>query len=107
MIARRLLITADRLFGDPGEGLVGKMVDAIRGTVNGTVIVAIAEGLLIGIAYLLGRRAEPDPVHRPDHCVRDAAVRRLGGVHRRGAHAAVSAAAAGLRRSRCSPGAPR
>jgi predicted PurR-regulated permease PerM len=51
-IARRLLETADTLFGDPGEGLVGKMVVAVRGTVNGTIVVAVAEGLLIGIAYL-------------------------------------------------------
>jgi predicted PurR-regulated permease PerM len=51
-IARRLRDTADRLFGDPGEGLAGKMVDAVRGTVNGTIVVAVAEGLLIGIAYL-------------------------------------------------------
>jgi predicted PurR-regulated permease PerM len=60
MIARRLAISADRIFGDPGEGLVEKMVDAIRGTVNGTVIVAIAEGLLIGVAYLLA--GVPNPI---------------------------------------------
>ena len=51
-IARNFLMTADRLFGDPGEGLVEKMVDAARGTVNGTVMVALAEGLLIGVAYV-------------------------------------------------------
>jgi len=51
-IARRLMETADTVFGDPGEGLAGKMVDAVRGTVNGTIMVAVAEGLLIGIAYL-------------------------------------------------------
>jgi predicted PurR-regulated permease PerM len=52
-IARQFLMTSDRIFGDPGEGLVEKMVDAVRGTVNGTVIVALAEGLLIGVAYLI------------------------------------------------------
>lgn len=52
-MARRFLMTSDRIFGDPGEGLVEKMVGAIRGTVNGTVVVAIAEGLLIGGAYAL------------------------------------------------------
>jgi predicted PurR-regulated permease PerM len=51
-LARQLRETADALFGDPGEGLAGKMVDAVRGTVNGTIVVAVAEGLLIGIAYL-------------------------------------------------------
>jgi predicted PurR-regulated permease PerM len=59
-IAQRFLMTSDRVFGDPGEGLVGKMVDAVRGTVNGTVIVAFAEGLLIGIAYLIA--GVPNPV---------------------------------------------
>ena len=52
-LAHRVLITADRIFGDPGEGLAGKMVEAIRGTVNGTIIVAVAEGLLIGAGYVL------------------------------------------------------
>jgi predicted PurR-regulated permease PerM len=36
-IASRFLETCDRLIGDAGEGLVEKMVDATRGTVNGTV----------------------------------------------------------------------
>src|SRR4051794_4813672 len=52
-VAQRVMITADRIFGDPGEGLAGKMVEAIRGTVNGTIIVALAEGLLIGAGYVL------------------------------------------------------
>jgi predicted PurR-regulated permease PerM len=51
-IGRRVLDTADRLLGDPGERLASKMVDAVRGTVNGTVVVAVAEGLLIGIGYV-------------------------------------------------------
>jgi len=52
-IAGRLLDTADRILGDPGERLASKMVDAVRGTVNGTVVVAVAEGLLIGAGYAL------------------------------------------------------
>jgi predicted PurR-regulated permease PerM len=60
LIAQRFLMTSDRIFGDPGEGLVEKMVSAIRGTVNGTVVVAIAEGLLIGAAYLIA--GVPNPV---------------------------------------------
>jgi predicted PurR-regulated permease PerM len=59
-LAQRLALSADRIFGDPGEGLVEKMVDAVRGSVNGTVIVAIAEGLLIGLAYLLA--GVPSPI---------------------------------------------
>ena len=59
-IAAGFLTTSDRLFGDPGEGLVEKMVRAVRGTVNGTVVVAAAEGLLIGAAYVLA--GVPNPV---------------------------------------------
>jgi predicted PurR-regulated permease PerM len=59
-IARRFLMTSDRIFGDPGADLVKKTVDAIRGTVNGTVIVALAEGLLIGVVYLAA--GVPNPV---------------------------------------------
>lgn len=59
-ITKQFLMTSDRIFGDPGEGLVEKMVDAVRGTVNGTVIVALAEGLLIGVGYLIA--GVPNPV---------------------------------------------
>jgi predicted PurR-regulated permease PerM len=52
-VASRFLETSDRLFGEAGEGLIEKMVDATRGTVNGTVLVAVGEGLLIGVGYLI------------------------------------------------------
>ncbi|PDT92168.1 AI-2E family transporter [Bradyrhizobium sp. Y36] len=52
-ISDRILETCDRLFGEAGEGLAEKMVDATRGTVNGTVLVAAGEGLLIGVGYLV------------------------------------------------------
>ena len=52
-VASRFLETCDRLFGEAGEGLVEKMVDATRGTVNGTVLVAVGEGLLIGVGYFI------------------------------------------------------
>jgi predicted PurR-regulated permease PerM len=58
-VARQLLTTADRLLGEPGEGLVEKTVDAVRGTVNGTVVVAVSEGLLIGAGYLLAGVPNP------------------------------------------------
>lgn len=51
--ANRFLETCERILGEAGEGLIEKMVDATRGTVNGTVIVAIGEGLLIGVGYLV------------------------------------------------------
>ncbi|HEX2726033.1 MAG TPA: AI-2E family transporter, partial [Beijerinckiaceae bacterium] len=51
-IGTRLLDVADRWLGGPGERLAEKMITAVRGTVNGTVLVAVAEGALIGIGYV-------------------------------------------------------
>ena len=53
LLASRFLETCDKLFGEAGEGLMEQMVDAMRGTVNGTVLVAVGEGLLIGVGYLI------------------------------------------------------
>jgi predicted PurR-regulated permease PerM len=58
-LSRHTLESADRVLGDPGERLASKMVDAARGTVNGTVVVAIAEGLLIGTGYFLAGVPNP------------------------------------------------
>ena len=55
----RVLETADKLLGDPGERLASKMVETVRGTVVGTLVVALAEGLIIGAAYCSGRRSSP------------------------------------------------
>ncbi len=43
---------ADRLFGSPGSQLGKHAVAAVRGTVNGLVVVGLAEGVLLGIAYM-------------------------------------------------------
>jgi predicted PurR-regulated permease PerM len=51
-IGNRVLDTADKILGDPGERLASKMVETVRGTVNGTVFVAAAEGILLGGAYV-------------------------------------------------------
>ena len=58
-MANRALATADHLLGNPGERLASKMAEAIRGTVNGTVAVAVAEGAIIGIAYVLAGVPHP------------------------------------------------
>lgn len=58
-IGRRVLETADKLVGDPGERYVGKMADAVRGTVNGTVVVAAGEGAIIGMAYVVAGVPSP------------------------------------------------
>jgi predicted PurR-regulated permease PerM len=52
--ADRALETADHL-GDPCALLASKIADAIRGTVNGTVAVAVVEGAIIGVGYVRGR----------------------------------------------------
>jgi predicted PurR-regulated permease PerM len=51
-VGERLLILANGWLGDPGERLGGKIAEAVRGTVSGTVLVAFGEGLLIGFAYI-------------------------------------------------------
>jgi predicted PurR-regulated permease PerM len=43
---------AGRLFGRPGGLLRQNAVAAVRGTVNGLVLVGLVEGVLLGIAYL-------------------------------------------------------
>jgi predicted PurR-regulated permease PerM len=58
-IGNRALDTADQIFGDPGELLATKMVDTVRGIVNGTVVVAIAEGTIIGGAYVVAGVPSP------------------------------------------------
>jgi predicted PurR-regulated permease PerM len=58
-LADRVLDTVDRLLGDPGERLASKIADAIRGTVNGTVAVAVAEAAMIGIGFVLAGVPHP------------------------------------------------
>src|SRR6195256_2534168 len=55
----RVLDTIDRLLGDPGERLASKVADAIRGMVNGTVAVAVAEAAIIGIGFVLAGVPHP------------------------------------------------
>jgi predicted PurR-regulated permease PerM len=52
-LSEHALATADRFVGDPGERLATKIVEAVRGTVNGTVVVAVVEGIIIGAGYAL------------------------------------------------------
>jgi predicted PurR-regulated permease PerM len=42
---------SDRLFGPPGGNLGRNAVAAVRGTVNGLVLVGLGEGVLLGFAY--------------------------------------------------------
>jgi predicted PurR-regulated permease PerM len=59
-VGSRVLEAADRVLGDPGERLASKMADAARGTVTGALVVGVAEGLLIGAAYVMA--GVPNPV---------------------------------------------
>ena len=52
-VGTRMHCLAEEWLGNPGERLFEKVVRAIRGVVNGTVLVAIGEGLLIGVGYWL------------------------------------------------------
>jgi predicted PurR-regulated permease PerM len=58
-IGNRVLDTADQLFGKPGERLASRTVETVQGTVNGTVAVAVMEGLLIGAAYVVAGVPNP------------------------------------------------
>lgn len=48
-----------RLFGARGETLAAQMVASVRGTVNGLVLVALGEGLIMAAVYLLTHTPHP------------------------------------------------
>jgi predicted PurR-regulated permease PerM len=50
-IAQGLRVGSARAFGPAGEHVGEQIVQAIRGTVNGLVIVGLGEGVLMGVAY--------------------------------------------------------
>lgn len=50
-LVHQLASFAGRAFGPPGERLGGQVIAAIRGTVDGLVLVGLGEGVLLGIGY--------------------------------------------------------
>ena len=50
-VAHALRVGTRRAFGMPGENVAHQAVQAIRGTVNGLVVVGFGEGLLLGVIY--------------------------------------------------------
>jgi predicted PurR-regulated permease PerM len=50
-LAERATAYLDRAFGRPGDRLADGLVDSVRGVVVGTILVALGEGLLIGVGY--------------------------------------------------------
>jgi predicted PurR-regulated permease PerM len=51
LLVEQLRNLGDRLIGQRGERIAGHMIAAVHGTVNGLVLVGLAEGLLLGIVY--------------------------------------------------------
>jgi predicted PurR-regulated permease PerM len=52
-LADRSVVTARRLLGSPGTRLIGKIAEATRATVNGTIAATILKGAVLGIAYVM------------------------------------------------------
>ena len=50
-LAANAVVTARHFYGEFGEHFMLRLGDAVRGAVNGTVLVAIGEGALIGVGY--------------------------------------------------------
>ena len=51
--------TARRFYGEFGERFVNRVGEAVRAAVNGTVLVAIGEGTLIGVGYAIANVPRP------------------------------------------------
>ena len=51
-LGQQLLRLSDRLLGRSGERVAVQMISAVHGTLNGLVLVGLAEGLIIGVAYV-------------------------------------------------------
>jgi len=52
VVATQLRGLSDRVLGKRGESIARHMIDAVHGTVNGLVLVGLAEGVVIGAVYV-------------------------------------------------------
>jgi len=52
-------LVAQRMFGTFGEHFLERMITAVRGTVNGTVLVSVLEGTIIGVGYWIAGVPQP------------------------------------------------
>jgi predicted PurR-regulated permease PerM len=59
LVGTQLLRRGERLFGDKGVSYALHAIAAIRATVNGLVLVALGEGLLLGVGYALSGLPHP------------------------------------------------
>lgn len=51
-LAAQLRGLSDRVIGERGESIARHMIDAVHGTVNGLVLVGLAEGVVLGVVYV-------------------------------------------------------
>lgn len=58
-IGGQAAIVAKRMFGAFGEDFLKRMIGAVRGTVNGTVLVSVVEGAIIGVGYWVAGVPQP------------------------------------------------
>jgi predicted PurR-regulated permease PerM len=61
-LSRHLLSLSHRVLGPSGERVARHMIAAVHGTVTGLVLVGLAEGVLLGIAYTLAGLPHPVPI---------------------------------------------
>jgi len=52
-LASQMRRLSDRVIGARGEQIGGHMIAAVHGTVNGLVLVGFAEGIILGVTYIL------------------------------------------------------
>ncbi len=58
-LVRNLLHASAKLFGTRGERIARQMVASIHGTVDGLVLVGLAEGVIMGIVYVIAGVPHP------------------------------------------------
>jgi predicted PurR-regulated permease PerM len=61
-LSGQLLTLSQRMLGPSGERVARHMVAAVHGTVTGLVLVGLAEGVLIGVGYVLAGLPHAVPV---------------------------------------------
>ena len=59
-VSTQCLIASQRLFGSRGGRVALQMMASVHGTLNGLVLVAIGEGLLLGVVYFFTKVPHPN-----------------------------------------------
>ena len=82
-LLRQMHAASHRLLGPPARRFLEVAAAAIRGTVDGLLLIGIGEAVLLGIAYKLTGVPHPALLGISDRAVVDHPVRVAAGVHRR------------------------